>query len=66
MKNSADIAYKLIDILKSQSLEESPEFQDSYVAGYLGGILKNLARYPEVHAELQKEVERLKKNLSPA
>jgi hypothetical protein len=62
VKNSSDIAYELVDILKAQSLEESPEFRDSYVAGYLGGILKNLARYPEVQEELQKEVERLKKN----
>jgi hypothetical protein len=56
-KHSSDIAYELVDILKKVS-----ENNDSYAFGYLGGILKNLAKYPEVQAELEKEVERLKKN----
>ena len=62
MKHSSDIAYELVDLLKLQSLKSMGEFSDSYVAGYLGSILKNLAKYPEVHHELEKEVERLKKN----
>ena len=61
MKHSSDIAYELMNLLKLESIKSVGEFSDAYVAGYLGSILKNLAQYPEVQRELQKEVERLKK-----
>jgi hypothetical protein len=61
MKHSSDIAYELMNLLKLESIKRVGEFSDAYVAGYLGSILKNLAQYPEVQRELQKEVERLKK-----
>ena len=61
MKHSSDIAYELMNLLKLESIKSVGEFSDAYVAGYLGSILKNLAQYPEVQCELQKEVERLKK-----
>ena len=61
MKHSSDIAYELMNLLKLESIKSVGEFSDAYVAGYLGSILKNLAQYPEVQRELEKEVERLKK-----
>ena len=61
MKHSSDIAYELMNLLKLESIKSVGEFSDAYIAGYLGSILKNLAQYPEVQRELQKEVERLKK-----
>ncbi len=61
MKHSSDIAYELMNLLKLESMKSVGEFSDSYIAGYLGSVLKNLAQYPEVQRELQKEVERLKK-----
>ncbi len=60
-KHSSDIAYELINLLKFESMKSVGEFSEAYVIGYLGSILKNLAKYPDVQRELEKEVERIKK-----
>ncbi len=60
-KHSSDIAYELTNLVKFESMKSVGEFSEAYVIGYLSSILKNLAKYPEVQRELEKEVERIKK-----
>jgi len=61
-KKSLDICYEMLDTLKEKSIEKSPEFWESYVIGYLRGILKDLSYVPEIRAYLEKTIETLKKD----